>query len=70
MIAIDKAVDPAWVEHVCTKDECGHVCWLDNDIPTKSVSMYFGDAGSMDGEGPCDCEGHNMAAGHEHWDDR
>lgn len=47
------------MNHVCEVDECGWSCWMQDGEPTRDISVYFGDAGTVDGEGPCNCEGHD-----------
>ena len=39
--------------HVCTKDECGRACWLDDGIPTMHAKRH-GEWGDIDGEDRCD----------------
>ena len=45
--------------HVCTTEECGWTCRRNEENePTRTVSQNFGDAGVVDGEGPCPCPEH------------
>lgn len=46
------------MNHLCTLDECGHVCWLEDSQPTREVHYTY-DYGDIDGEGPCGCELHD-----------
>lgn len=47
--------------HTCSVEECGYSCWLENGEPVRFVTVNYGDAGSVDGEGPCGCEGHDFS---------
>jgi hypothetical protein len=45
--------------HECTRAVCGWYCSPGDDgQPTRSISINYGDAGTVDGEGPCECEEH------------
>lgn len=46
-------------EHVCTVEDCGWTCWMDDGLYVRDLSVSFGDAGSVDGEAVCGCEGHD-----------